>query len=714
MFRADKTFEISEEKLTSFRSPFLLIFNQTKLLMKRAVMIIGFGIFLLPAMHAQCTNAPDLVIINANIITMDPTMPLAHALAVRNGTIQVIGELEDILALLPEDCPVKWIDAAGYTVLPGFNDSHTHWFSWPEHICDAPGQQQTTYPPLESIMDTLSRYGWTSISELNFGRPGLIPEHLQNAMALEASGNLNVRLNGYWGTYDQLDLIDELQSFGYGPGHVFSPRIKVPGVKMYVDDPFGTMDIMDQSTCTQLVSAAHAAGFQVAAHCVNVTAIEKILTAYESVLGSGNNSQIRHRIEHAVKVSDDQMDRIQDKGILLSFQLMGPPDWPEQNTFQTYISNTNTDYVLRWKDFLENDIQVTGSTDAPFNNTTCHYSPFRVIYQAVTRKGYIDRMHAPWELSQRIAIGEALKLLTIDGAWATKEEDVKGSLAVGKYADLTIVSHDPLDVAQPEELLGIHSLLTMVGGEIEYCSDAITDFCEPPTAFRVDSVIVTVSNYLNDQKPGKAFDSDEESSWGAGDYPPQYIQVDLLKNTTLERIELVVDQFPAGFTRHQVLGAQEGQSMNLSLLHEFTGNTDPLQTLGFDFVAGNNNFRYVRVATLQSPSWVAWREIRLLRPGTTSIGSPGLDDVFQLVISPNPVKDELNVDLQLIIPVSDAEISIRTIDGRSGIHVPLGNLTAGSHHFHFSSNQLASLGPGILIVIVKAGGLTSFSRIVRM
>jgi hypothetical protein len=148
------------------------------------------------------------------------------------------------------------------------------------------------------------------------------------------------------------------------------------------------------------------------------------------------------------------------------------------------------------------------------------------MYQAVTRMGYLDRMHASWELDQRIAIEDALKLLTIDGAWATKEELVKGSLQVGKYADLTLVSADPLAVNDPEELLDIHSLLTMVGGEIEYCSDETPLLCQPAIAFVVDTMIVTVSNYVQDQKPGKAFDNSTETNWGAGDGPPQYIQVD--------------------------------------------------------------------------------------------------------------------------------------------------------------------------------------------
>jgi hypothetical protein len=547
---------------------------------------------------------------------------------------------------------------------------------------------------------------------LNFGRPDIIPEHLQNAMALEASGDLHVRINGYWGTYDDPDMIDVLQSYGYGPGHAFSSRIRVPGVKMYVDDPFGTMDIMDQSTCTELVSKAHLAGYQVAAHCVNQSAVGKLLNAYESALGSGDNSQRRHRIEHAVKVSDTQFQRMEEKGIVASIQLIGPPDWPDQNTFQTYISNNNTDFILRWKDFVESDIPTVGSTDAPFNNTVCAYSPFLVIYQAVTRMGYLDRPHAQWELDQRIAIEDAIRLMTIKGAWVTKEENVKGSLEVNKYADLTLVSADPLSVSDPQELLQIHSLMTMVGGEIEYCSSSFSSICGPATAFRVDTLIVTVSNYLDDQRPGQAFDMDIETPWGAGDFPPQYIQIDLLENTMLDHIELVVDQFPNGFTLHRLSGAQDDNSQNLEILHTFGGVTQYDEVLTYHFDPLNRNFRYLRISTLQSPSWVAWKEIRLYREGS-SAARHAVPVIAELKVFPNPVETCITVALDLHTAQENLEMQLMTINGEFVTQVYSGFLSPGTHQFFIDQELLDRMAQVGLLLVVKGEKYLGISRVLK-
>ncbi len=116
---------------------------------------------------------PDIIYHNGIIVTMDPAKPLAEALAIKDGRIMMVGGNSEILALQDPAMNIKFFDLKGLTVLPGFNDAHCHWFSWREHICTAHGEEFTEFPPLEDIMQDLSSHGWTSISELAFGWPGM-------------------------------------------------------------------------------------------------------------------------------------------------------------------------------------------------------------------------------------------------------------------------------------------------------------------------------------------------------------------------------------------------------------------------------------------------------------------------------------------------------------------------------------------------------------
>jgi hypothetical protein len=116
-----------------------------------------------------------------------------------------------------------------------------------------------------------------------------------------------------------------------------------------------------------------------------------------------------------------------------------------------------------------------------------------------------------------------------------------------------------------------------------------------------------------DSPPSHAVDGNAESTWTAGEDAPHWIEVDLGSAASVSKIALSVSQFPAGPTRHRVWG--RGESGGEALLHEFSGPTSEPQWLEFSPPQPWAGIRYIRVETVSSPSWVAWREIRVL--GTT-------------------------------------------------------------------------------------------------
>jgi Amidohydrolase family/F5/8 type C domain len=659
---------------------------------------------LLGAALAVGVNAQqiDRVYYNGNLITVDPSLPVAQAIAIdSDGDIASVGSNSEILMLADENTSI--IDLEGKTMLPGFNDSHSHWFSWRQHICEFSGD--TTYPSLDEIMETLSMNGWTSISELNMGRPdNSSAEHLANALDLESRGKLSVRLNGYWGALNEGGLIETLNDHSMEPGHYYSDRIHTPGVKIYVDDPFGTANILTQEEVTTLVTSAFENGWQVAAHVVNQSAAEMILNAYESVLGSESNENYRLRIEHAVKISDAQLQRMKNKGIIASFQLIGPPDWPDQETFQTYISNTHPEWCLRWNDFMEAEaggLRTTGSTDAPFNEITCDPSPFRAIYQAVTRQGYISREHADWELNQRITVEQAIKLLTINGAYATFEEDIKGSLTPGKVADLVILSQNPYEIADPEELLDIQVLMTMVGGKVEFCQSENMQLCGGQNGYLINDALITASSFLEGHTPDLVFDEDAETWWSSGSDAPQWIQIDLQQDYFISEIDMVTDQYPDGYTVH-LLKAKAENAPDLSLLETFSGNTQTNQTLTYLAPVPLHAYRYVRVETTQSPSWVAWREITIQKSATGITEQAGSDQhaIGNVMLTPNPVNDHSLLSYSLDKPT---KVMIRLVspDGREHILFMDQSQPAGTHIIPLMTYLPAGLSGGFYLLVIE-------------
>jgi hypothetical protein len=114
---------------------------------------------------------------------------------------------------------------------------------------------------------------------------------------------------------------------------------------------------------------------------------------------------------------------------------------------------------------------------------------------------------------------------------------------------------------------------------------------------------------MPDQPPEQAVDDDGDTLWGAGEGPPQFIEIDLGAPTTIARILLTAGQYPGGATVHQIWVRGPGES--LRQVHEFRGNTRDSQVLQFAPSTPLTGVQFVRILTIASPSWVAWKEVEV-------------------------------------------------------------------------------------------------------
>ena len=121
---------------------------------------------------------------------------------------------------------------------------------------------------------------------------------------------------------------------------------------------------------------------------------------------------------------------------------------------------------------------------------------------------------------------------------------------------------------------------------------------------------VTVSKSLADQPAAFAVDDDPATQWGAGDMPPQWIQVDLQNSYRVTEIRLLVAQYPEGNTLHRIQ-IRPSVDATFTTVHEFNGSTSDNDWLVFTPETALENVQQIRIQTLSSPSWVSWKEIQL-------------------------------------------------------------------------------------------------------
>jgi hypothetical protein len=247
--------------------------------------------------------------------------------------------------------------------------------------------------------------------------------------------------------------------------------------EQYSDQPgyFGHAS-WTQDELTAMVTSLHSDGWQITIHTAGDAAHDLVLNAFESALNGESNDTFRHRIEHAMVLRDDQIRRMSDLGLIASIQLTFlNSDWPGDpfwGRLEAALGPDRVAWLGRWRDLLDGGVKVIGGTDTPWATASAVES----LYEAATRVGKNGVTPQAWMLDQRITVEEALRLITIDAAYGTFDEDVKGSLVPGKWADLVVLSDNPLEVSV-DDLPEIDVLATIVGGQIAYCAPTFPALC---------------------------------------------------------------------------------------------------------------------------------------------------------------------------------------------------------------------------------------------
>jgi hypothetical protein len=221
-------------------------------------------------------------------------------------------------------------------------------------------------------------------------------------------------------------------------------------------DDYGILT-MTQEEIDLAVDDAVANDFRIGIHANGDVAIDMVLNAYERVLDGWTGANPRFRIEHCSLVNDSSLTRIKKAGVVPA------PFY----TYAYYHGNKWPDYgeemmesMFAHRSFLDYGIPVAPASDY----TPGPFEPMMAIQSMVTRKDVQGRV---WGANQRISVSEAMKICTMNGAYASFEENIKGSLTPGKLADITILSQDLLTVPD-EEIMDTEIVMTILGGKVRY------------------------------------------------------------------------------------------------------------------------------------------------------------------------------------------------------------------------------------------------------
>jgi predicted amidohydrolase YtcJ len=502
----------------------------------------------------------DLIVKNANVITMDAAQPLAEFVAITGDKILFAGNDYELDSGINRN--TKIIDCSGLTVVPGFNDAHLHLFSLVRKLLSidlSPASVRSIADIKEAVRRKAAKTPpgtWLSGTDYNefylkekscptrWDLDEAAPAHpviishrslhacVLNTMALDLAG-INgetpeppgARIERDLATGEPngilIDMLSYVRSQVMPPfseaelseGIVLANRLFLEnGITSFQDATYkndlGRWDVVgryqktgklnprvymmagpetcrqfqaagkitgagdnflklgavkfllearpDQKLLNEQVSECHRADWQLAFHAVAENTVAAALDALDYAHGLLPVTGKRHRIEHCSECPPYLLERLKKLDLMIVTQPSAL--YYNGERYLATVAGSQLPWLYRIKSPLEKGVVVAGSSDTP----VAPGSPLAGIYAAVTRRAESGQVLQPEE---RIDINQALALYTINAAYASFEESIKGSITPGKLADLVVLSENPLTVS-PEKLKDIKVVTTIIGGKV--------------------------------------------------------------------------------------------------------------------------------------------------------------------------------------------------------------------------------------------------------
>jgi predicted amidohydrolase YtcJ len=322
-------------------------------------------------------------------------------------------------------------------------------------------------------LDAMARAGYVAVQEA-----GADSELMAAFEHLAASRRLPVRVYAMLSGRDHPLLERWLPKGRETPDEL--PGLTTLGVKVFFDGALGSrgarliapyadrpqergVPTPEASFDPKLVAAMMKAGFQVDIHAIGDAANREALDFMEAVMKDAASARTgRHRIEHAQVLDALDVPRFARSGVIAS---MNPPHAVEDMAWaEDRLGADRVKLAYAWRTLRRSGAHLVFSSDLPGTS----YDIFYGLHSAITRQDRNGKPDGGWHVEQRMTPEEALRGYTTWAAYAAFAEEQTGVLAAGRWADLTAMDIDPLNVGErePARLLAAKITMTMVAGRI--------------------------------------------------------------------------------------------------------------------------------------------------------------------------------------------------------------------------------------------------------
>lgn len=220
---------------------------------------------------------------------------------------------------------------------------------------------------------------------------------------------------------------------------------------------------LTQGELDNLVDLAHKNNIQTAIHGIGDKAMYMAFESIEKALDNNPREDHRHGIVHCQITDEYLLDKFAELNVLAYIQpIFLDYDW---KIVKDRVGKDREKTSYNWKSMIDKNIPIACGSDAPVEILDV----LKGVYEAVTRKDLEGNPYGGWLPNQKLTVDEVVYGYTMGGAYASFEENIKGSLEKGKLADMVLLSQDIFNIEE-DMIKDVEVLATILGGEVVYGS----------------------------------------------------------------------------------------------------------------------------------------------------------------------------------------------------------------------------------------------------